>query len=132
MARHASGTYGRAVKENGALIIVLWNALVLHARWSGLAGERGLMNLAIFGNIVTSFSWFGVNMLGVGLHSYGFMDAAFKWLILFVISQGILIGLGCLPLQCWWSQRERQRRSPPPLPATPATPPGARPASAPA
>ena len=25
------------------------------------------MNLAVFGNIVTSFSWFGVNMLGIGL-----------------------------------------------------------------
>ena len=47
------------------------------AAWSR---DRGLMNLAVFGNIVTSFSWFGVNMLGIGLHSYGFMDAAFKWL----------------------------------------------------
>ena len=30
-------------------------------------------------------SWFfGVNMLGIGLHSYGFTEAAFKWLVLFV------------------------------------------------
>ncbi|MCR6656813.1 MAG: hypothetical protein NVV63_13605 [Opitutus sp.] len=36
------------------------------------------MNLAIFGNIITSWSWFGTNMLGVGLHSYGFTDAAFS------------------------------------------------------
>ena len=26
-------------------------------------------------------------MLGIGLHSYGFMDAAFKWLMIFVGSQ---------------------------------------------
>jgi hypothetical protein len=56
-------------KENGALIIVLWNALILHARWGGLVRERGLMNLALVGNIVTAWSWFGVNMLGIGLHS---------------------------------------------------------------
>ena len=71
--------WGWDPKENGALLIVLWNAVILHARWGGLARDRGIMNLAVFGNIVTSFSWFGVNMLGIGLHSYGFMDAAFRW-----------------------------------------------------
>ena len=79
--------WGWDPKENGALLIVLWNATILHARWGGLVRERGLMNLAVFGNIVTSFSWFGVNMLGIGLHSYGFTDAAFKWLILFIGTQ---------------------------------------------
>jgi len=65
------------------------------------------MNMAIFGNIVTSFSWFGVNMLGVGLHSYGFMDAAFKWLMLFISTQVVLILLGCLPLRLWNSFKTR-------------------------
>jgi ABC-type transport system involved in cytochrome c biogenesis permease subunit len=99
--------WGWDPKENGALLIVLWNALILHARWSGLIRERGLMNLAIFGNIVTAFSWFGVNMLGIGLHSYGFMDAAFKWLMLFNASQVALIVLGLLPLNIWKSFRVR-------------------------
>ena len=40
-------------------------------------------------------------MLGIGLHSYGFMDAAFKWLMLFVSSQVALIVLGLLPLNLW-------------------------------
>ncbi len=111
--------WGWDPKENGALLIVLWNALILHARWGGLVRERGLMNLAIFGNIVTSFSWFGVNMLGIGLHSYGFMDAAFKWLMLFVVSQVCLIGLGLLPLSLW-----RSFRTPPAAPTPPAIPPG--------
>jgi ABC-type transport system involved in cytochrome c biogenesis permease subunit len=65
-------------KENGALIIVLWNTPILHLRWGGMIHERGLINCAIFGNVVTSWSWFGVNMLGIGLHSYGFTDAEFK------------------------------------------------------
>ena len=66
--------WGWDPKENGALLIVLWCAIILHARWGGYIEQRGLMVMAIFGNIVTSFSWFGVNMLGVGLHSYGFMQ----------------------------------------------------------
>jgi ABC-type transport system involved in cytochrome c biogenesis permease subunit len=95
--------WGWDPKENGALIIVLWNAVILHARWGGLVRERGLMNLTIFGNIVTSFSWFGVNMLGIGLHSYGFMDSAFKWLMLFIGSQLLFIALGMIPLRFWAS-----------------------------
>ena len=62
--------WGWDPKENGALMIVLWNALGLHARWAGLVRERGLAALAAFGNIVTLWSWEGVNQLGVGLHAY--------------------------------------------------------------
>jgi len=97
--------WGWDPKENGALIIVLWNALILHARWGGLVKQRGLMCLAVFGNIVTSWSWFGVNMLGVGLHSYGFTQATFWWLIGFIATQLIIIGLASLPLKKWRSFR---------------------------
>jgi len=97
--------WGWDPKENGALLIVIWNAVILHARWGGLVKQRGLMALAIFGNVVTSWSWFGVNMLGVGLHSYGFMDAAFYWLIAFVASQLLLITLALIPLEKWRSFR---------------------------
>jgi len=51
-------------RKNGALLIVLWNAIILHARWGGLVRQRGLMVLAVFGNIVTSWSWFGVKHAG--------------------------------------------------------------------
>jgi ABC-type transport system involved in cytochrome c biogenesis permease subunit len=95
--------WGWDPKENGALIIVIWNAIILHARWGGLARTRGLMALAIFGNIVTSWSWFGTNMLGVGLHSYGFMDQAFVALVAFVATQLALIGLIYLPKAHWRS-----------------------------
>jgi ABC-type transport system involved in cytochrome c biogenesis permease subunit len=95
--------WGWDPKENGALIIVIWNAIILHARWGGLVKQRGLMCLAVFGNIVTSWSWFGVNLLGVGLHSYGFVESTFLWLILFVISQLAFIALANLPLEKWRS-----------------------------
>jgi ABC-type transport system involved in cytochrome c biogenesis permease subunit len=95
--------WGWDPKENGALIIVLWNALILHLRWGGLVRERGLVACAVFGNIVTAWSWFGVNMLGIGLHSYGFTEAAFKWLVLFVVSQLGFIALALLPAKMWKS-----------------------------
>ena len=99
--------WGWDPKENGALIIVLWNALILHLRWGGLIRERGLVCCAIFGNVVTAWSWFGVNMLGIGLHSYGFTEAAFKWLVLFVASQLAFIALGMLPVKWWRSFKAR-------------------------
>jgi hypothetical protein len=97
--------WGWDPKENGALLIVLWCALILHARWGGYIRQRGLMAMAIFGNAITAFSWFGVNMLGVGLHSYGFMDKAFPWLVGFIVSQFLLVLLTRVPLHCWRSFR---------------------------
>lgn len=95
--------WGWDPKENGALIIVIWNAIILHARWGGMVKARGMMAMAVFGNIVTSWSWFGTNMLGVGLHSYGFMEAAFYWLVGFVISQVLIIALAVIPQEKWKS-----------------------------
>lgn len=107
--------WGWDPKENGALIIVIWNALILHVRWGRLSGQRGLMALAVFGNIVTSWSWFGTNLLGVGLHSYGFTDRGFWALIFFAAAQLVLIALATLPGLPWRSS------PPPPRSPSPAT-----------
>jgi ABC-type transport system involved in cytochrome c biogenesis permease subunit len=93
--------WGWDPKENGALLIVIWNALLLHARWGGMVKGRGLAVLAVGGNIVTAWSWFGTNMLGIGLHSYGFMDKALGWLVAFVVSQLLLIGVGMVAPETW-------------------------------
>ena len=93
--------WGWDPKESGALLIVLWNAITLHARAAGLARQRGLAMLAVLGNVVTAWSWFGVNMLGVGLHSYGFMGAAFWWLLAFAISQVFAAACAALPSKAW-------------------------------
>ncbi len=95
--------WGWDPKENGALIIVLWNALVLHARWDGLVKDRGLAVLAIAGNIVISWSYFGVNQLGVGLHSYGFTEGVLLALGVYCLSQLAMIGLGIMPRRMWRS-----------------------------
>lgn len=95
--------WGWDTKENGALIIVLWNALVLHARWGGIVKDKGLACLTVAGNIAVSWSWFGVNELGIGLHAYGQTEGVVRALAIVCVSQLVLIAIGCLPKQYWWS-----------------------------
>jgi ABC-type transport system involved in cytochrome c biogenesis permease subunit len=105
--------WGWDPKENGAAMIVLWNAVVLHARWGGIVRERGVMLLAIFGNIITAWSWFGTNMLGIGLHAYGFMESAPFYLGTFIFVQLALIGIGWfLPTRIWRSSIDAPGFSP--------------------
>ena len=73
-----------------------------------LIADRGLAVLAIGGNIVTSWSFFGVNQLGIGLHSYGFTSGIAIALDLFALSQFALIALGCVPTRLWWSYKAEQ------------------------
>jgi ABC-type transport system involved in cytochrome c biogenesis permease subunit len=97
--------WGWDPKENGALIIVIWNALVLHARWDKMVKDRGLAVLSIGGIIAVAWSGFGVNQLGAGLHSYGFTNGvALGVAVTIAVSLG-LIALGSLPLRYWRSFR---------------------------
>ena len=100
--------WGWDPKENGALLIVLWIAIILHARWAGYVHDRGIMIMAIFGNVITALSWFGVNMLGVGLHSYGFMDKAFWALTGFCAIQLIFMVICYAPGRFWVSHSQRR------------------------
>lgn len=93
--------WGWDPKENGAIMIVLWTAIILHMRWGRLITHRWFMILTVFANVVTAWSWKGTNMLGIGLHSYGFTESTFYWLILFIVSQLIVMGLGALPERYW-------------------------------
>ncbi|KAA5544466.1 cytochrome C biogenesis protein [Roseiconus nitratireducens] len=86
--------WGWDPKENGALLIVIWNALMLHARWDGMVKALGFSILAIGGNIVTAWSWFGTNELGIGLHSYGFTQGVLMWLSVFIGTQVAFIIAG--------------------------------------
>jgi ABC-type transport system involved in cytochrome c biogenesis permease subunit len=110
--------WGWDPKENGALLIVLWNALVLHARWAGMIKQRGMALLVILGNVVTAWSWFGTNQLGVGLHAYGFNDTLANGLVIFWGTQLLCLFLGFVPLRSWRSFRPQARSA-----TTPAAPP---------
>ncbi len=96
--------WGWDPKENGALLIVTWGAIMLHARWGKIIKIRGFAVMAVFGNIVTAWSWFGVNQLSVGLHSYGFTDSAGRWLTIFCLSQIFICIVGFIPKKYWRSE----------------------------
>jgi ABC-type transport system involved in cytochrome c biogenesis permease subunit len=96
--------WGWDPKENGALLIVLWTAIMLHARYGKMVANRGFAVMAVFGNVVTAWSWFGVNQLGVGLHSYGFTQSATFWLLVFVLTQLAVVFAGLVPSRHWKSR----------------------------
>ena len=50
--------------------------IILHCRLAGWMKGWGIHLMSILGGSVVVFSWWGVNMLEVGLHSYGFIKGA--------------------------------------------------------
>lgn len=95
--------WGWDPKENGAVLIVTWNALILHARWAGLVKDRGVALLTLFGNMITTWSWFGTNQLQIGLHSYGFNKELIDLCVYVWAVHLIAIGLGLIPMRYWGS-----------------------------
>ena len=78
--------WGWDPKENGALLIALWLIWLLHGRISRhISDFYFVMGMAALG-LVVAMSWIGVNLLGVGLHSYGFLQGSVSGLVaLFII-----------------------------------------------
>ncbi|MFO0846800.1 MAG: hypothetical protein U0797_31285, partial [Gemmataceae bacterium] len=64
---------------------------------------RGMATLTIVGNMITMWSWFGTNQLGIGLHAYGFNNALVLLCRWFWVSQLVLLGFSALPLTAWRS-----------------------------
>ncbi|MBL9145988.1 MAG: cytochrome c biogenesis protein CcsA [Verrucomicrobiaceae bacterium] len=95
--------WGWDPKENGALMIVLMCLIILHARLGGYIREIGLHACNIVTGMITVFSWFGVNQLGVGLHAYGFTDGVWFWLSMFWALQCVF-----LLIAAWLKLRERR------------------------
>ncbi len=92
--------WGWDPKENGALLIVLWLIWVLHGRICGMMGRDGVLYGLSYLSVILALSWFGVNLLSVGLHSYGFTDSAGLYLGGFIaLESAFLI----------WSYMRRQR-----------------------
>lgn len=99
--------WGWDPKENGAVMIVAWNALILHARWAGLIKDRGVAVLALVGSMITTWSYFGTNQLGVGLHAYGFSNTLAAGCTITWVIHLALIGVGLAPAGYWRSEPNR-------------------------
>lgn len=100
--------WGWDPKENGALMIVLMNLIILHARLGGYIREVGTHVANVFLGMIVVFSWFGVNQLGVGLHSYGATEGMWRYLYMFWGSQLALMVYGMI--LAWLDKRGKSAR----------------------
>lgn len=101
--------WGWDPKENGALLIVLWCLIILHSRLAGWATDWGIHFMSIFMGIVVAFSWWHVNLLGVGLHSYGFTEGMDTTLYQFYLVELLAIGVGVV---AWFLAKGRKKNAP--------------------
>jgi len=97
--------WGWDPKENGALLIVLWQLMMIHMRLSGLAKPKEFALGMALNNIIVALAWFGVNLLQVGLHSYGFDDGVARNLFMFIGFEIIF----CLGTYYWPSLKIKLR-----------------------
>ena len=86
--------WGWDPKENGAALICVSQIALLHARNGGYIKHMGIHIAAIFTGCVVGFSWWGVNLLGVGLHSYGFTEGIWNATYAFWTTEAIFMVLG--------------------------------------
>ncbi|PCI99492.1 MAG: hypothetical protein COB14_06340 [Alphaproteobacteria bacterium] len=89
--------WGWDPKENGALLIVLWLIWIIHGRISGQMKQHAVLCGFSYLSVILALSWFGVNLLGVGLHAYGFMDSALWSLGLFIGIESVFVIAVTLP-----------------------------------
>ncbi|HEX7510406.1 MAG TPA: cytochrome c biogenesis protein CcsA, partial [Chitinivibrionales bacterium] len=88
--------WGWDPKENGALVIILWCAFLFHMRRTNWLGRQGFAAGCVIGVSLVLCAWLGVNLLGIGMHAYGFTSTGARVLFsvlgfeaAFLISIGI-------------------------------------------
>jgi ABC-type transport system involved in cytochrome c biogenesis permease subunit len=91
--------WGWDPKENGALLILLWSAILFHARLAGWIKEIGFALGSVIGIIAVALAWFGVNLLGVGLHSYGFTSGVASALFIFIAFELLFVVITLMVLK---------------------------------
>lgn len=84
--------WGWDPKENGALLIVLWLVWIIHGKIAGQISMTVYTMGMAFVSAIVGAAWIGVNLLGVGLHSYGFTEGLFWGLGIFTVLEAVLIG----------------------------------------
>ena len=96
--------WGWDPKENGAMLICMWHLMMIHMRLSGMVKAPGFALGMILNNIIVALAWFGVNLLSVGLHSYGFASGIAINLGLFILFE-FLFGIGAY----FWAKSKRKQ-----------------------
>jgi ABC-type transport system involved in cytochrome c biogenesis permease subunit len=97
--------WGWDPKEVWALITLLVYLVPLHGRFAGWVSTFGLVAASVVCFLSVIMAWYGVNfVLGVGLHSYGFVEGGSQGIMLV-----ILHGMLALPASAGWRRFLGQR-----------------------
>jgi ABC-type transport system involved in cytochrome c biogenesis permease subunit len=97
--------WGWDPKEVWALITLLVYLIPLHGRFAGWVSTFGLVAASVVCFLSVIMAWYGVNfVLGVGLHSYGFVEGGSQGIMLV-----ILHGMLALPASAGWRRFLGQR-----------------------
>jgi len=86
--------WGWDPKENGALLICLAQLAILHLRMGGHLRAFGVAMASVAQGLVIAFSWWGVNLLQIGLHSYGFSGGIWNGLKTLYLVEGAVLVAG--------------------------------------
>ena len=97
--------WGWDPKECGALFVVIWVMIALHARAGKFLTESGFVFFSAWNMIVIALCWFGINILGIGLHSYGSQNGIALGLLIFILGDALLISFLA------WNQRRQSSKS---------------------
>ena len=90
--------WGWDPKEVWALITLLVYLIPLHGRFAGWVSTFGLVAASVGCFLSVIMAWYGVNfVLGVGLHSYGFVEGGSQGIMLVILS-----GMLSLPMAAGW------------------------------
>jgi ABC-type transport system involved in cytochrome c biogenesis permease subunit len=90
--------WGWDPKEVWALITLLVYLIPLHGRFAGWVSTFGLVAASVGCFLSVIMAWYGVNfVLGVGLHSYGFVEGGSQGIMLVILS-----GMLSLPFSAGW------------------------------
>jgi ABC-type transport system involved in cytochrome c biogenesis permease subunit len=91
--------WGWDPKENGALLIILWCAILFHSRRTGWLGRAGLAAGAIGAIVAVALTWLGINLLGQGMHAYGFTTGVGRGLAVFVLCELVFVTLAMMRIR---------------------------------
>ena len=87
--------WGWDPKEVWALITLLVYLIPLHGRFAGWVSTFGLVVASVVCFLSVIMAWYGVNfVLGVGLHSYGFVEGGSQGIMMVIICRGDVAPVG--------------------------------------
>lgn len=84
--------WGWDPKENGALFLCLWLLFIVHGKLAGYFKNIAMAIMTGLTSVVVILAWFGVNLLNIGLHSYGFTESIAQNILVFTLAEFFILG----------------------------------------